>query len=205
MFSENREKEEHEQIINMVMNAAGDISFRAGMKSSSGKIWIALFLSDKALDAEQICGITGLSTGTVSMGLGELLDIDIILRTLKKGERKFYYESMDELWPVVRKIFNKRTRNYLAAPLQQIAGARNLMVALKGDKENKKVQSELEKISHIIELGDFALDLMDAFTRRTRVEMKAARKWLSVSGRIGGEPLNRLRRRINEAKEDKIQ
>jgi hypothetical protein len=47
------------------------------------------------------------------------------------------------------------------------------------------------------------LDLADAFVDRTKVEVKAARKWLSVSGRLGGEPLSRLRRRINAVRTEK--
>ena len=70
-------------------------------------------------------------------------------------------------------------------------------------KDDAVGQFQLEQVHHLVRVGEFIIDLLDAFVDRTRVELKAAQKWLSVSGKLGGEPFSRLRRAINASRGDR--
>lgn len=185
----------------LVVEAMSDLFATAGLKSSSGRVWTSLYLAGEPLDALQLKAQTGLSAGAVSMAVSELLELEIVHRGVVPGTRRFCYTVESELWQIVKRVFKERTRRRLEAPISKIREAEALLLARGG--EEGAAPALLEQVRYLLRLGDFALDLFDAFLERTRVEMKAARRWLSVSGKIGREPLSRLRRRLNAASDDK--
>jgi DNA-binding transcriptional regulator GbsR (MarR family) len=183
----------------LVIEAISELFLRAGLRSSSGLIWGALYLAPAPLGATEIRARTGLSSGAVSMGLNELLSLEIVHRSVEEGSRRFCYAVESEMWLIIKRIFKNRTRKQLLDPVLRIREAEQAMSA---DPSNTpSSEFVLEQVRYLLRLGEFALDLFDAFLERTRVEMKAARKWLSVSGKLGGEPLSRLRRRLNATRD----
>jgi len=105
------------------------------------------------------------------------------------------------MWQAIQRILKERTRARFAAPIQKIRDAEELLsrALAAGEPVDRTL---FEQVRYLRRLSDFALNLFDAFVSRTRVEMKAARRWLSVSGRLGGEPLSRLRRRMSGSSQD---
>jgi DNA-binding transcriptional regulator GbsR (MarR family) len=175
---------------------------RFGLRGVLGKVWTALYLEDRPLDADEIRARIDVSTGTLSTALNELVDLGFVHRAGAPGERRFFYRAETEMWPLITRLFRERERVRLVEIVETMRAAEAHFGA-GGDSGSADGRSpgpgaqRVEKVRHIISIAAFALDLLDAITERTRVEMKAARKWLEVSSRLGGEPLNRLRKRIN--------
>lgn len=177
------------------LDAVADLFSTVGLKPGSGKIWAALYISDTPLSAEQLKKKLKMSSGAVSMALNELMNIEIVQRGAKQNNRSFYYRAETEIWVIVKKIFKERARVQISKPIEQLKISFEHLNSL---GINPK---EVEQLGHLVKLGGFALDLLDAFMERTRVELKAAQKWLSVSDKLGGEPLSRLRKKINLSKD----
>ena len=182
--------------------AMGLVFERFGLRNVLGKLWTALYLEDRPLDVDEIRARVDVSTGTLSTALNELVELGFVHRAGAPGERRFYYRAETEMWPLITKLFRERERVRIVEIVDTLRaaeahfGAGGGTGAVDGRSPNLGAQ-RVEKIRHIINIVAFALDLLDAITERTKVEMKAAQKWLEVSSRLGGEPLNRLRKRIN--------
>jgi len=181
----------------LIAEAAGDLLERFGMRRVLGRVWAALFLSEEPLDAEELRRLLGVSAGTLSMGLNELIELGLVRRETARTSRRFYYSAEDELWSLITTIYKERERERIAASVDKLRTAAGLLEGAEGGDH------ALNQARHLVEVSGFVLDLADAFVDRTKVEVKAARKWLSVSGRLGGEPLSRLRRRINAVRTEK--
>lgn len=187
----------------MVAAAAGELFERLGLRGGLGRIWTALYLSPDPLDAATLKSALGISSGSLSMGLRELMELGLVNRTTPAGERRFYYRAVDEMWPAITRVFKERERQRLLTLVESMRQAEELLLDGFDEAEQDDLSYPLERVRHLVGVGTFAIDLLDAFMDRTRVELKAAQKWLSMSGRLGGEPLSRLRRRINAARKDK--
>lgn len=187
--------------VDLVADAAGELFGRFGLRAVLGRIWGVLFLAPEPLDAETLRSVLGISSGSLSMAINELIELGLVYRNTPAGERRFYYSAEAELWSVITRIFKERERVRITQWLDRIKEAESVLADLEPDGElDDRERHRLERIRHLVRVGTFVVDLFDAFVERTRVEIKAAQKWLSVSGKLGGEPLSRLRRRINAAR-----
>jgi DNA-binding transcriptional regulator GbsR (MarR family) len=188
----------------LVAGAASELFVRMGLRGGLGRIWTALYLSPEPLDAARLKSTLGVSSGSLSMGLRELMELGLVHRTTPPGERRFYYRAEIEMWPAITRIFRERERARMLALVEQMKQAEALFeedAGAGGDPAGGEYAAE--RVRHLASVGSFAVDLLDAFMDRTRVELKAAQKWLSMSGRLGGEPLSRLRRKINAVRGDR--
>ena len=183
----------------LLADAAGDILERIGKRRVLGKVWAVLFLTEGVVDAGELRDILGISSGSLSMALNELIDMGLVERVTREHERRYYYRCETEMWSLLTRVFRQKLRPQVVSLLEKIRRAEDLLESSVDDGDSYA----LEQARHLTSLGAFTLDLLDAFMERTKVEVKAAQKWLSVSGKLGGEPLSRLRKRINAARNDK--
>jgi len=168
---------------------------RFGLRGVLGRVWTALYMEEGALDADSLRERLGVSAGTLSTALNELADLGFVRRESAPGEKRFFYRAETELWPLVARVFRERERARIAEIVEALRAAEAQFAGV-ADPAGRNAR-RAERIRRLVGIGGFALDLLDAITERTKVEMKAAQKWLEVSSRLGGEPLNRLRKRIN--------
>ncbi len=201
MDSRNELNKKKSQAIDLVADAAGQFFEYGGYRALVGKIWVVLLLSEEPLDATGLKETLGCSTGTMSMTLKELVTMGIVYRETVLGDRRFYYRAETDLWIVASRVFRERERKRLRAILNKMKEAEELLVS---DSSEEKIDNEdsflLEQVTHLVSVGEFIVNLLDAVMERTKVEFKAAQKILSVSGIIGGEPLSRIRRAINASR-----
>ena len=181
-----------------VTEAVGELFSRFGLRPVLGKAWAALYLSSEPLTAQRLRRDLGVSSGSLSMGLSELMELGLVSRSTPPGRRYFVYSAEKETWTLMTRIFKERERARMMEILDRVRRAEErLDIKTEGEGESRYT---LERVRHLREVGEFVIDLVDAFMERTRSEIKAAKKWFEVSERFGGEPLSRVRRRINRAR-----
>jgi HTH-type transcriptional regulator, glycine betaine synthesis regulator len=181
----------------LVIDAAGKLFDQWGYRSTMGRTWALLYLSPAPLDAEDIRKALGFSVGSCSMVLRDLMKLGLAHREAVPGRRKFHYRAETELWTVITRIFKERERARFASLVGQIKEAEGILAAFGADgNPDARMSYRLGQVHHLVTVGTFVIDLADAFMDRTRTELKAAQKLLSVSGRFGGEAVGRLRRAL---------
>jgi DNA-binding transcriptional regulator GbsR (MarR family) len=186
-------------------DAVSQLFERFGMRAALGRTWSALYLARRPMDGQELRSKLGISVGALSNAINELIDLGFVHRVAIPGERRFFYRAETEMWPLVTRFIREQERQRLVAVIEAMRAAEERFARIDGVSMTDKGtgtaaaddDSRTARVRHIIGIGQFVLGVLDAVTERTKVELLAAQKWFEVSGKLGGEPLNRLRRRIN--------
>jgi DNA-binding transcriptional regulator GbsR (MarR family) len=205
VIMEKKSAEKKEAAIALVTEAAGRLFEHWDYRAVVGRVWALLILSSKPMDAQQIQESLGISAGATSMSLKELQDLELVYRELHTGKRRFFYTAESDYWVIATRIYRERERTRLESVLNQIKEAESALEQLYvGEKDDGKLGYQIEQVHKLATMGDFVIGILDAVMERTKVELKAAKKWLTVSGKMmGGEPLSRIRRRLNANRLDR--
>lgn len=205
VIKEKKAKAKREEAIGLVTEAAGYLFEHWDYRPVVGRVWALLILSPMRMDAEEIQTTLGISSGATSMSLKALQDLELVYRELSTGKRRFFYTAESDYWVIATRIYRERERKRLKAVLEKIKIAEAVLekLSLEND-ETTDMAYQIEQVRRLSAMGEFVIGLLDAVMERTKVELKAAQKWLTVSGKMmGGEPLSRIRRRINANRLDK--
>ncbi|MCP4674521.1 MAG: hypothetical protein GY854_03190 [Deltaproteobacteria bacterium] len=186
------------EAVHLVADAAGILFEHWGYRAVVGRVWAVLLLSADPVDASSLRDALGISSGALSMALKDLVQLGLIYREATEGTRRFYYRAETDFWMIATHIFRERERKRFESVLDQIRQAEQILLAdASASANDNDAAYRLEQVRRLAGMGEFVIGLLDAVMERTKVELKAAQKWLSVSGKIGGEPLSRIRRAIN--------
>ncbi|HET6414204.1 MAG TPA: ArsR family transcriptional regulator [Anaeromyxobacter sp.] len=88
-----------------------------GFRRQLGRVWSALFLSDRPLAAPELCNCLEISTGLLSMTLSELRSWGVVRGVVVPGDRKEHYEAETNVWKLVAHVLRERERNAIEGAL----------------------------------------------------------------------------------------
>ena len=88
----------------------GEMGSRWGINRTVGQIYALLFLSQRALNADDLVEALGLSRGSVSMGLKELQSWNLVRMHHVQGERREYFDTPDDVWVIMRTLIEERKK-----------------------------------------------------------------------------------------------
>ncbi len=180
--------------VTIVGEAAGEIVERFGYRPVVGKVWASLFMSPGMRDVTSLREELKISSGALSMALQELQDLGAVYRETVEGERRYFYRAEHDLWIVITSMYQKHWRIRFEDMEHTLSSAMSTLSALPDDNNTSHM---IDRLRHMLGVVEFVSGVLEAAMARTRVELKAAQKWLSVSEKLGGEPLSRLRKAIN--------
>ncbi len=187
-----------EEAVHLVADAVGCLFEHWGYRTVVGRVWTVLILSADPIDASRLRHALGISSGALSMALKDLIELGLVYRETTEGKRRFYYRAETDFWMIATRIFRERERKRLESVLGLIRQAEQILSDNASTSGNDNDAAyRLEQVRRLAGMGEFVIGLLDAVMERTKVELKAAQKWLSVSEKMGGEPLSRIRRAIN--------
>jgi DNA-binding transcriptional regulator GbsR (MarR family) len=81
-----------------------------GISPTMARIHGLLYISGAALSMEDIMDRLAISRGNVSMNLSKLVEWGLVRRIHRKGDRKEYYESLNDVWEMFTLVANQRKR-----------------------------------------------------------------------------------------------
>lgn len=110
----------------------GEMGTQWGVNRSVAQIHALLYLSDRPLHAEEICGKLGLARSNVSNGLKELQSYGIVRRVHVEGDRRDHFTADTDLWDMLMKITAERKRREID-PTIQLLGELAESLAGRGD------------------------------------------------------------------------
>lgn len=86
----------------------GDMGSHWGVNRTVAQIHALLFLSDRALNAEEISKVLGVARSNVSNSLKELSSWKLITRTPIANDRRDHFEAVSDVWTMVQRIVEGR-------------------------------------------------------------------------------------------------
>lgn len=88
----------------------GEMGGRWGVNRTVGQIYALLFVSDRALNAEEITEALGVSRSNTSMGLKELESWRLVRKRHLPGDRRDYFSTPEDVWEILRILAEERRR-----------------------------------------------------------------------------------------------
>ena len=92
----------------LVADAIGRMMSFWGFRRNLGRIWAALYLSPRPLTSAELCDELKMSTGSVSMALGELKRWGAIRKHHVPGDRKDHWIVEEDIWATVSRVMAQR-------------------------------------------------------------------------------------------------
>ena len=113
-----------------MIEATGRLSQMLGLPRSTGQIYGLLFLSPKALAADDIAEMLGISKGSVSAGTRQLVGWRALRQVWVPGERRDHFEIEGDLGNLVRVTYTDFIKPRLSSSGQR---AEKISTALEQD------------------------------------------------------------------------
>ncbi|MEL6946683.1 MAG: GbsR/MarR family transcriptional regulator [Pseudomonadota bacterium] len=98
----------------------GEMGSKWGINRTVGQIYALLFLSEDALNAEQIVERLSISRSNVSMSLKELQSWELVRIGHVAGDRRDYFTTPDDLWTIVRTLVEQRKKREIDPTLSKL-------------------------------------------------------------------------------------
>ncbi len=88
----------------------GEMGSHWGVNRSVSQVHALLYLSDRPLNAEEICDTLGLARSNVSTALKELQGYGIVRRSHVVGDRRDHFVAETDLWDMLMRISAERKK-----------------------------------------------------------------------------------------------
>jgi DNA-binding transcriptional regulator GbsR (MarR family) len=82
----------------------GEMGSRWGISRTVGQIYALLFVSDRPLNADDICEHLGFSRSNVSTGLKELQAWNLARLQHLPGDRRDHFATPEDIWEIIRTL-----------------------------------------------------------------------------------------------------
>src|SRR4051812_29233102 len=98
----------------------GEMGSRWGINRTVGQIYALIFISQRALNADEIAGALEFSRSNVSMGLKELQSWRLVRLKHLPGDRREYFEAPQDVWEIFRVLAEERRRREIEPTLSML-------------------------------------------------------------------------------------
>ena len=126
----------------------GEMGSRWGINRTVGQIYALLFLSPRALNAEEIAETLEFSRSNVSMGLKELQSWRLVNLRHQPGDRREYFEAPQDVWDIFRRLAEERRRREIEPTQSMLRSA--LLEEAQSDDE-RHAQKRMQEMYELIE------------------------------------------------------
>lgn len=127
----------------------GEMGSRWGINRTVGQIYAVLFVSERALNADEIVEKLGISRSNVSMGLKELESWRLVRLSHQPGDRREYYSAPEDVWAIFRTLAEERQRREIEPTLSLL---RDSILESPASPEERHAQARMRQMHDLIDL-----------------------------------------------------
>ena len=163
----------------------GEMGSRWGINRTVGQIYALLYVSPKALNADEIGEALAFSRSNVSMGLKELQSWSLVRLQHLPNDRREYFQAPEDVWAIFRTLAEERCKREIDPTLSMLREAL-MEEGVTGDDVH--AQARMRQMHDLVELmTSWLADMqkMDSTTLASLMKMggKVA-KLLEVKDRV---------------------
>ena len=160
-----------------------------GFKRNMGRVWAVLYLSPDPLSAEDLRACLKLSSGAISMTLGELSRWGVVRKVWVQGERRDFYTAEVQLWRMISRVFNEREKGEIASAIEAFEEALTLLAAVRptDDKTRARVALQRARIGRLLELARLGHRLLDGLLSTAKVDAAPLVRFLLNKRSLSGD------------------
>ncbi|AWB35278.1 GbsR/MarR family transcriptional regulator [Orrella marina] len=126
----------------------GEMGSRWGINRTVGQIYALLYLSQRPLNADDICEALGFARSNVSMGLRELDSWQLIRLVHLPNDRRDHFTVPDDIWEIVRTLVEQRRKREIEPTLTML---RDILMESPASQEERQAQVRMREMHDLIE------------------------------------------------------
>ena len=127
----------------------GEMGSRWGINRTIGQIYALLYVSPKALNADEIGDALAFSRSNVSMGLKELQSWNLVRLQHLPDDRREYFQAPEDVWAIFRTLAEERRKREIDPTLSMLREAL-MEEGVTGDDVH--AQARMRQMHELIEL-----------------------------------------------------
>jgi DNA-binding transcriptional regulator GbsR (MarR family) len=154
----------------------GEMGARWGINRTVAQVHALLYISPQPLNAEQIVQALGVARSNVSTSLKELLGWGVIRVIHILGDRRDYFESLQDVWEMFRTILDQRMKREIDPTLSLLRDC----VA----EANRKGAAEAVVRDRICRLLDFFQSMTGWYEQIRRLPIPAVMRFVKMGSRV---------------------
>jgi len=126
----------------------GEMGSRWGINRTVGQIYALIFISQRALNADEIADALEFSRSNVSMGLKELQSWRLVRLKHLPGDRREYFEAPADVWEIFRVLAEERRRREIEPTLSML---RTALLDPPGSEADRYAQERMRQMHDLID------------------------------------------------------
>jgi DNA-binding transcriptional regulator GbsR (MarR family) len=126
----------------------GEMGSRWGINRTVGQIYALIFVSQRALNADEIAETLEFSRSNVSVGLKELQSWRLVRLKHLPGDRREYFEAPADVWEIFRMLAEERRRREIEPTLSML---RMALLESPTSAEERYAQERMRQMHELID------------------------------------------------------
>ena len=126
----------------------GEMGSKWGINRTVGQIYALIFISKRALNADEIAETLEFSRSNVSMGLKELQGWRLVNLRHQPGDRREYFEAPGDVWEIFRVLAQERRRREIEPTLSML---RMALLEEAGSDDEQHAQARMREMHDLID------------------------------------------------------
>jgi len=169
----------------------GEMGSRWGINRTVGQIYALLFISQRALNADEIADTLEFSRSNVSMGLKELQSWRLVRMRHQPGDRREYFEAPSDVWEIFRVLAEERRRREIEPTLSML---RMALLEQPGSDAERHAQQRMREMYDLIDRLMTWFDDVQKLAPETALQLMgmgaAVTRVLELKDRVTGRSRN---------------
>lgn len=154
----------------------GEMGSRWGVNRTVAQIHALLFLSERAITADEICETLNLARSNVSTSLKELQGWNLARVSHVLGDRRDHFETYKDVWDIFRAVVQERRRREIEPTLSMLRSAvldgDHAAVAPDGaDPRDERTLERMREVLDFMETGTSWIDEMNRLDPKTLINL----------------------------------
>lgn len=126
----------------------GEMGSRWGINRTVGQIYALIFISQRALNADEIAETLEFSRSNVSMGLKELQSWRLVRLKHLPGDRREYFDAPADVWEIFRVLAEERRRREVEPTLSML---RMALLEVPDSAADRHAQERMRQMHELID------------------------------------------------------
>ncbi|WP_082124282.1 GbsR/MarR family transcriptional regulator [Lysobacter capsici] len=154
----------------------GEMGSRWGVNRTVAQIHALLFLSERAITADEICETLNLARSNVSTSLKELQSWNLARVTHVLGDRRDHFETYKDVWDIFRAVVQERRRREIEPTLSMLRtavldGANAEVAPDQNDPRDQRTLARMREVLEFMETGTSWIDEMNRLDPKTLIKL----------------------------------
>jgi DNA-binding transcriptional regulator GbsR (MarR family) len=166
----------------------GEMGSRWGINRTVGQIYALLYVSPRALNADDIGEALAFSRSNVSMGLKELQSWNLVRLQHLPDDRREYFSAPEDVWAIFRTLAEERRKREIDPTLSML---RDALMEQPSNQDDIHAQARMKQMHDLVELMTLWLadvQKMDSRTLMSLMKMGSkVQKLLEVKDKLAGK------------------